>query len=116
MKSKQQLRQRRKLHIRKNLVGTASRPRVCVFRSNRYISVQAVDDERGGPIVGLSEFGIKSKSETKPVERAQMLGEKFGEVLKKQKIKTIIFDRSGYKYHGRVKALAEGLRSSGIKF
>ncbi len=115
MKTRKEKRERRKLHIRKNLYGTSEIPRVSVFRSNRYLYVQLVDDESSKVLFGMSEKKMKSKKDEKPVDRASRLGEKFGEEMAKKKIKNAVFDRSGYKYHGRVKALADGIRKSGIK-
>lgn len=103
----------RKLRVRKSLNGTADRPRVTVFRSNKHIQAQAVDDLTHKTIAGMTDSAIKKGTKT---EKAQELGKKFVEILKKNKIETIIFDRGPYKYHGRVKAFAESLREAGIKF
>lgn len=115
-KTRQEKRQRRKLHIRKGTFGTKDVPRISVFRSNRYVYVQAVDDEAGKAMWGKSSAsikGIKDKG-VKSVSVAERLGEEFAKVLKKNKVEKAVFDRSGYKYHGKVKAIAEGLRKGGI--
>jgi len=101
-------RQRRKQAIRKRLAGTAEVPRVFVFRSNKYIYVGAADDTKHKVIM--------SQSAKKGVASAKKLGEAFGKALAGKKIKSVVFDRSGYKYHGQVAALAEGMRSAGINF
>lgn len=115
-KTRKQARQKRKLHIRKRVSGTKDVPRVNVFKSNRHMYVQAVDDEDGKALCALSSIKLKSVKDEKPVQTAMKLGGKFGDLLKKKKIKNIVFDRSGYKYHGSVKAVADGIRKSGIKF
>lgn len=109
-------RSKRKTRIRKKLYGTSKRPRVSVFRSNRYIYVQVIDDDKQRTIVGLSEKKLSSKdrSGTK-IDRANKLGKNLADLLKKKKISQVVFDRSGYKYHGRIKAVAEGLREVGIE-
>ncbi|MBN1619033.1 50S ribosomal protein L18 [Candidatus Dojkabacteria bacterium] len=114
-KTKNEKRIRRKLHLRKKLWGTGSAPRVSVFRSNRYLYAGAVDDDLSKVIVGICEKKM-IKSGEKPVERAARIGEEFGKGLMKKKINKIVFDRSGYKFHGRVKAFAEGIRKAGINF
>jgi large subunit ribosomal protein L18 len=106
---------RRKRRVRAKLVGTADQPRLSVFRSLRYISVQAIDDASGKTLTqaNLSELGKKTKHN---VEGAALVGKEIAERLKKLGIMSAVFDRSGYKYHGRVKALAEAARANGIKF
>lgn len=104
---------KRKQRVRKSLFGTVQRPRLCVFRSNKYLQVQAIDDLNHKTIIGISDILVKKGTKT---ERAQQLGKLFFEDLKKNKIDSIIFDRGQYKYHGRVKAFAESLREAGIKF
>lgn len=105
---------RRRRRTRAKIRGTAQRPRVSVFRSLRYISAQVIDDEQGRTILAMTEPKIVAKG-TK-TERALTLGVTLGQKLVEQDITTIVFDRGAYKYHGRVKAVAEGLRQSGIKF
>lgn len=112
-KNKGSARLKRKLRIRKSVSGTAQRPRVTVFRSNVYIYVQAIDDVTGKVMASSSDMSIKKGTKT---EKAQAVGEVFGAELQKHKIDEVVFDRNGYKYHGRIKALADGARSAGLKF
>jgi large subunit ribosomal protein L18 len=108
---------KRKRRIRKDIRGSKSKPRLSVFRSNKYIYVQAIDDEKGMTLASSSEKALSSsKRHGKKIEVAKLVGKDLGEKLKKIKIVQCVFDRGGYKYHGRVKALAEGVRESGIKF
>lgn len=105
---------RRKFRIRKKLVGTATRPRLTVYKSCRNVSLQAIDDSVGRSLAFIStrEFPGMGKS----VEQARTIGKKMGERIKSKKIETIIFDRNGYNYHGIVKAIAEGAREAGLVF
>ncbi|MEO0122669.1 MAG: 50S ribosomal protein L18 [candidate division WOR-3 bacterium] len=106
---------RRHKRIRKKIVGSQNRPRLCVFRSNRHIYAQIIDDTRGIVLCGVSsEVGeFKGKKKT---EIALEIGKKIGEIAKSKGIELVCFDRGGYKYHGRVRALAEGARQAGLKF
>jgi large subunit ribosomal protein L18 len=103
---------RRKKRIRSRFEGTGERPRVAIFRSNRSIYAQAINDESGAVIASTSQKQIDTKG-TK-VELAGLVGETLAEALTTKKIKGVVFDRSGYRYHGRVQAVAEGLRKKGI--
>lgn len=105
-------RKKRKIRIRSKIAGNTTRPRVAVFRSNAYIWAQAIDDQKSQVVASFSQKNLKEKG-TK-VELAQKVGEQLAELLAKKKIKEVVFDRSGYQYHGRVKAVAEGLRTKGI--
>jgi large subunit ribosomal protein L18 len=111
IKAKSQL--RRKKSIRKKVSGTETKPRVAIFRSNKHIYVQAIDDVSAKTLAFGSDKDIKEKG--KPVEVAEKIGELIGSKLKEKKIENAVFDRSGYKYHGKVKAIAEGIRKSGLK-
>ncbi|MGQ9618117.1 MAG: 50S ribosomal protein L18 [Candidatus Aminicenantia bacterium] len=121
--SRNESRYRRKRRIRKKIFGTPEKPRVCIYKSNRYLYVQAIDDINGKTITSAStlesnlkeKFGNKSYN-IKSVEVAKLLGNIIGERLKEKEIEKIVFDRSGYPYHGRVKAIAEGIREKGIIF
>ena len=108
-----------KKRIRKKIFGTAERPRLTVYKSNRYIYVQAIDDERGVTLAAAStlekEFREKHPN-TKNKEAAAALGKIIAERLLSKGIKTVVFDRNGYPYHGRVKALADAAREAGLKF
>jgi large subunit ribosomal protein L18 len=108
-------RKKRKIRIRKKVKGTKDRPRVSVFRSNRHIYAQVIDDEKHITLASLNDLKIKTKKTSKK-EIARSVGEELAKILKKKKIKSVVFDRGGYKYHGRVKEIAEALRNSGIKF
>lgn len=112
--TRQERRQRRIQHIRKLVSGTAEKPRLSVFRSNRYLFVQAVDDVHNKVIAALSEKKLTPKKEEKPLERAERLGTQFASLLAKAKVTTLAFDRGGYKFHGRIARFAESVRKSGI--
>lgn len=116
--SKVQRRARIKLRIRKKIKGTAERPRLTVFRSNKQVYVQVIDDISGKTLVSASsrEKSIAEKEGTKKVEQAAMVGSLVAEKCKEKGIEVIVFDRGGYKYHGRVKSLADAARKSGLKF
>ncbi|MFZ2187481.1 MAG: 50S ribosomal protein L18 [Candidatus Moraniibacteriota bacterium] len=105
----------RKRRVRAKLVGTATRPRLSVFRSLKNISVQAIDDVAGKTIAqaNLALLGKKAKH---TVEGAALVGTEIATQLMKLDVKTAVFDRSGYRYHGKVKALAEAARAGGLEF
>ncbi|MFP4362614.1 MAG: 50S ribosomal protein L18 [Spirochaetia bacterium] len=107
---------RRKQHIRKSLHGTTDRPRMSVFKSNKYIYIQVIDDENGKTVAALSNLQKENKSVKSNVEGAAKLGEQIGQKLVADKFKTIVFDRNGYPYHGIVKAVADGARKAGLQF
>jgi large subunit ribosomal protein L18 len=110
-----QARERRHRRIRGKVSGTADRPRLAVFRSNRGIFAQLVDDENGRTLGGASWLGLKSFEGSK-TEQAAEVGKAIAAAAKQAGIETVVFDRGGYLYHGRVKALAEGAREGGLKF
>ena len=95
------------------MLGTAGKPRLTVFRSNKYIYAQLIDDEAHITLATLSD--IKAEKGT-PVERATEVGGEVAKAAKKLNVEKIVFDRGGYKFHGRVKALAEGARAGGLVF
>ena len=107
---------KRKIRIRKKISGTASKPRLAVFKSNKNIYVQAIDDLGQKTIATASTLSSEFKNEKLTVETSKKVGEKLGEALFKIGIKEAVFDRGGYIYHGRVEAIAEGIREKGIKF
>ena len=113
-------RQRKKAHIRKRIVGTSERPRVSVFRSAKHIYAQAVDVESGKTLAQSSTLAADVKSKLTGASgnkaAANLVGKAFGEVLKSKGFTSIVFDRNGYLYHGRVKDLADGIREAGIEF
>ncbi|WAM32438.1 50S ribosomal protein L18 [Caldicellulosiruptor naganoensis] len=105
--------------IRKKVFGTAERPRLCVYKSLKYIYAQIIDDEKGHTLVAASslEPEIKSRlSSTKSIEAAQYVGKVIAERAKEKGITKVVFDRGGYPYHGRVKALADAAREAGLEF
>ena len=110
-----QARERRHRRIRGKVAGTAERPRLAVFRSNKGISAQLVDDLSGKTLAGATWLGLKSFKGNK-TEQAAEVGKTLAEVAKKAGVEAVVFDRGGYLYHGRVKALAEGAREGGLKF
>lgn len=99
--------------IRHKIFGTAERPRLAVFRSNRHILAQIIDDNKGATIVAASDFKIKEKKN--PTEKAFLVGKLIADLAASKKITQVVFDRHGYKYHGRVKSLADGAREGGLK-
>lgn len=116
--SKTERRKRIKLRIRKTAHGTAERPRVAVFRSNKQIYAQAIDDLNGKTLLAASsrEKEIASAESANRTEQAALVGKLLAEKCKNAGIESIIFDRGGYKYHGRVKSLADAARKGGLKF
>ena len=114
--NKKQLKIRRHKKIRSKIFGNSNKPRVCVFRSNKHIYVQLINDVNNKVIVGFSDMNLKSTKGLKGVEIAKQVGLLSGGKFLKLGFKNIIFDRGGYKYHGQVKALAEGIREAGLKF
>ena len=109
-----QTRIKRHIRIRKKVKGVDQMPRLSVYRSNKAIFAQAIDDQKGVTLLGMSDKSLKLKG-TK-VEKAKALGEAFSKAAKAKKILKVVFDRGGYRYHGRVKAFAEGARSGGLEF
>ena len=116
MVEKDRKRLKRKIHIRKRISGTQERPRMTVFKSNRAISVQIIDDIKGNTLVSASSLEKDLKNIKANVEGGKKLGELIGKRLIEKKIKTVVFDRNGYLYHGIVKAIADGARKAGVEF
>lgn len=118
MLAKDEGRARRKRRIRKKVTGNGERPRVSVFRSAKHIYVQAIDDSKGSTLATVSTLteGVKGAVEGTKTDEAKAVGAALAKVLKDKGIESIVFDRNGYLYHGRVKALAEGAREAGLKF
>lgn len=113
---KRRKRRRRKMHIRKRIRGNADCPRMTVFKSNRHTYVQVIDDDAGHTIVSVSSMEKSLRDLKNSVKSAATLGETVGKRLKEKKIASVVFDRNGYKYHGIVKAVADGARKAGIEF
>ena len=105
---------RRRHRVRAKIAGTAERPRLSVFRSNRGIEAQLIDDVQGHTLAAVSwtESDLRG---LKPMEQAGKAGERLAERAKEAGIETALFDRGGYRYHGKVKAFAEGVREGGLK-
>lgn len=114
MSKKSKSAQRKIRKIREKVVGSGNRPRIVVFRSNKRIFTQAIDDTKGITIAAVTDFELDPK--VTRVEKAKKVGQMLAEKLLKLGIKTAVFDRRQYKYHGRVKALAEGVREKGVVF
>lgn len=117
---KQLNRARRQFRIRKYLVGTTDRPRLAVYRSSAHIYAQIIDDTVGKTLVAESDLEMKksasAEKKTAKVDKAMEVGKKLAEKAVKKGIKEVVFDRGGFLYHGRVKAVADGAREGGLKF
>jgi len=103
-----------KRRIRKKITGTSAMPRLSVFRSNKQMCAQIIDDSTGTTLVSATSY--KSKAKGTKVEQAALVGKEVAEKAKKAGIEAVVFDRNGYLYHGRVKSLADSARESGLKF
>ena len=117
VKPKVRKRLRRKIAIRKRLSGTAERPRLSVFRSNKHIYVQAIDDTSNRVLASTSDRSKDIETEGKKKrERARAVGKAIGQKLMELNVGQVVFDRNGFIFHGRVKEVAEGAREAGLKF
>lgn len=108
-----QKRMRRKAHIRKAISGTAAMPRLTVFKSNAHIYAQLVDDVNSHTLAASGDLNVKSGTK---VSRAEQVGKNLATIALSKGITNVAFDRNGYRYHGRVKALADAAREAGLKF
>lgn len=114
--TKSEHRVRRHRRVRKKVSGTAQRPRLAVFRSNKHIYVQAIDDTTGRTIASASTMEAEARTgATATVEAAKQVGKKVGERAKAAGVTTVVFDRGGFKYHGRIAAVADGAREAGLE-
>ncbi|GMV10918.1 MAG TPA: 50S ribosomal protein L18 [Gemmatimonadaceae bacterium] len=111
-KTRQELRYRRHLRIRKRVTGTAERPRLVIFRSLKHIYAQLVDDVAQRTLLTVGDGELAGKK----AEKAAVVGKQLAAAAKEQGIAKVVFDRAGYRYHGRVKALADGAREGGLEF
>jgi large subunit ribosomal protein L18 len=111
-KTRQELRRRRHLRVRKALVGTTERPRLVIFRSLKHITAQVVDDTRGHTLLTVTDNGLEGKKSEKSLQVGKLVAER----AKQAGITRVVFDRAGYQYHGRVKAVADGAREGGLEF
>jgi large subunit ribosomal protein L18 len=109
-------RHRRHTRVRKRVRGTAERPRLAVYRSNRYIYAQIIDDVDGRTLASASSHETDLRNAGLNVDTATQVGSLLGERAKEAGVSTVVFDRGGYKYHGKVKALADAARDSGLEF
>ncbi len=121
-KNKKEKREQRHRRVRAKIKGTSKIPRLCVFRSNKHIYAQLIDDEKGKTLVSTSDLDIKTKitKTKKGLTNKAAIAYKVGEILAKKaiekKFEKVVFDRGGNKYHGRIKALADSARENGLKF
>jgi len=113
MKSKIERRSKIKARIRGRISGSAERPRLCVFRSNKQIYAQLIDDASGRTLVSASSLGMTEGNKS---EIAAKVGEAVAKKAQEAGIETVVFDRNGFLFHGRVKSLADGARKGGLKF
>jgi len=111
-KSRDQLRTRRHFRLRKKVIGSAERPRLVVYRSIKHIYAQLVDDTAQRTIMTVTDSGLEGK----PTERSVEVGKRIAAKAKDAGVKRVVFDRAGYKYHGRVKGVADGAREGGLEF
>lgn len=109
-------RARRKMHVRKRVSGSAERPRISIYKSNRHLYVQVIDDLAGATLLSVSSRAGDTKGLRPTVDDGAKLGEVLGKQMKAKKITRAVFDRNGYLYHGVVKAVADGARKVGIEF
>jgi large subunit ribosomal protein L18 len=116
LEEKAKKRVRRKLRVRAKVNGTADRPRMCVFKSNRHTYVQVIDDVKGCTLTSASNLEKELNTLKNTVADAEKIGAAIGERLKTLNISTVVFDRNGFIYHGIIKAVAEGARKAGIRF
>lgn len=110
--TKQQKKIRRHNRVRAKVKGTSQMPRLCVFRSNQHITAQVIDDEKGKTIIFASDEKLKGNKSQKAIE----VGKAIAKLAQEKKISKVVFDRGGFNYHGRVKALADGAREGGLQF
>ena len=114
--SKEDLRERRHNRVRKKNARTQDKPRLSVYKSNRYIYAQLIDDMKGCTIVSASSIEEEFSANNVNCELSKQVGMLIGKRAVEQGIKSVVFDRSGYKYHGNIKSLADGARESGLEF
>ncbi len=112
---KSQQRERRHARVRAKVLGTVERPRLSIFRSNKFIYAQIIDDETGKTLVSASDMELKGKKKGK-IESSNTVGTELAKKAKEKNISKVVFDRGGYIYTGRVKAVADGARAGGLDF
>ncbi|MEN8191238.1 MAG: 50S ribosomal protein L18 [Bacteroidota bacterium] len=120
LKREKQRKARKVFRVRKNIFGTGEQPRLTVFRSAKHIYAQLIDDTQGKTLVSAStisnEIADALKDAKSKIDKSKLVGKLLGERASDLKIKKVVFDRGGFTYHGRVKAVAEGAREAGLKF
>lgn len=114
--SKNLIRKRKHARVRKDICGTAERPRLCVFRSNKHLYAQIIDDSKSCTLVSASTLDKDIAVKSNNLEAAKAVGKLVAERALEKGIDSVVFDRSGYIYHGRIAALAEASREAGLKF
>jgi large subunit ribosomal protein L18 len=110
---------RRQKRVRRKVLGTDGRPRICVFRSKKHVYAQVISDDRGTTLLSISTLskGLADKvKNTRGVPAAKQVGLALAEICRAKNIKRVVFDRNGFLYHGRVKAVADGAREGGLEF
>ena len=107
---------RRQIRVRSKIKGTKDVPRLSVFRSNRFIYAQLIDDQNRKTILGVSEKQFEKKEKLRKMEKAKLLGALVAKKAKDKKIEKVVFDRGSYAYHGRIESVAKGAREGGLKF
>jgi large subunit ribosomal protein L18 len=113
---KKEIRKRIHMRIRRKLSGTSERPRLAVFRSVAHIYAQVIDDSKGATLVSASSVDKGARTNGGNVAAAKAIGKLVAEKAKEKGIKSVVFDRGGYQYHGRIKALADAAREAGLEF
>ena len=114
--SREEARKQRKARIRKKVNGTSERPRLVVFRSNKHIYAQIIDDLAGATLASASTLNLEGDNIRLTIDNAKLVGKKVAEEAIKKSITSVVFDRNGFVYHGRVKAVADGAREGGLNF
>lgn len=112
-------RERRRKYVRKHVYGETARPRLNVFRSGKHIYAQVIDDRKGHTIAAASSLDKELRGQlasVKPLDQAKLVGENVARRAIEKGVKHVVFDRAGYKYHGRIKSLADGARAGGLEF
>ena len=115
-KKKRDLRKRRHARVRRNVVGTSARPRLAVFRSNRHIVAQVIDDSAGSTVAAASSLESELRSAGSGTDAAAKVGTLLAERARSAGVDTVVFDRGGNRYHGRIAALADAARDAGLEF
>jgi large subunit ribosomal protein L18 len=114
--SREEARKQRKARIRKKVNGTPERPRLVVFRSNKHIYAQIIDDLAGATLASASTLNLEGDNIRLTIDNAKLVGKRVAEEAIKKSITSVVFDRNGFVYHGRVKAVADGAREGGLNF